>query len=126
MDAEASENGNGVLMQDEPLQQIAATANRIVEELAKTDAFADMVRDYMDRGKPKVQFICPTQAELDSSLAKFKQKNSDLRIIFRETYADICIPFMLLVYQFSDRYASTVFVPCLHARSASYFLALAT
>lgn len=95
MDAEASENGNGVLMQDEPLQQIAATANRIVEELAKTDAFADMVRDYMDRGKPKVQFICPTQAELDSSLAKFKQKNSDLRIIFRETYADICMLYTL-------------------------------
>lgn len=95
MDAEASENGNGVLMQDEPLQQIAATANRIVEELAKTDAFADMVRDYMDRSKPKVQFICPTQAELASSLTKFKQKNSDLRINFRETYADICMLYTL-------------------------------
>lgn len=95
MDAEAAENGNGVLMQDEPLQLIAATANRIVSELAKTDAFADMVRDYMDRGKPKVQFVCPTQAELTSSLAKFKQINSDLRINFRETYADICMLYTL-------------------------------
>lgn len=95
MDAEALENGNGVLMQDEPLQQIAATANRIVDELAKTDAFADMVRDYLDRGEPKVQFVCPTQAELAGSLVKFKQKNSDLRINFRETYADICMLYTL-------------------------------
>ena len=92
MDEASSED---VPMQDEPLQQIAAAADGIAEELGKTDAFADVVREYLYSGKPKVQLRCPTQAELTNSLSKFKQRNSDLRLVFREAYADICMLYLL-------------------------------
>lgn len=95
MDKAASENGNDVLMQDEPLQCIAAAADGIVEELREVEAFAQMVRQYMNRGNPKVQFRCPTQAELINSVERFKKRNSDLRIVFREAYADICMLYCL-------------------------------
>ena len=108
--SEAAVNGNGVSVQEEPLQQIAATANRIAEELGRAEGFANFVKLYLQRLGQTIQpvrFIFPTAGTLSIGLASFKKRNQDLRIVFRETFADICMLYFLKPKP--EEYLATVF-----------------
>lgn len=76
---------------EDSLQNIAQSINRIVEELSEPAGYADLVRNYLRSSYHGAQFICPNERTLKDGYSRFVRRNDDLRIIFRETYADICM-----------------------------------
>lgn len=95
---EAQKNGNGVPVQEMPLQTIAATANRLAENLGTANGFANFTTLYLEHSKElesSVTFTFPGEERLSIGVLDFKKRNQDLRIVFRETFADICMLHLL-------------------------------
>ncbi len=86
---ETGESCEGVYRQ--PLLDIAERVCRIADELKIIEAYAELARDYVLSDYCGAQFFGLSERELVSQLPLFANRISDLRISFRETYADICM-----------------------------------
>lgn len=104
--------------EDVPLLEIARTVDWVGDNLIVTENYLKYIREYLLKGNHEPNFYCPSQGMLQDKLKHFKQRNSDLRMLFRETFADICMLFFLKLSV--QDYLSTTFqtvddVSCLRA-----------
>lgn len=91
-------NESGVSVQEEPLLKIAAVANRLAEKLATAEGFTRFTKRYLEDSKQESNpafFTFPVAEGLSTAALNFKKRNQDLRIVFRETFADVCMLYLL-------------------------------
>lgn len=83
-------------VEEDSLQNIADCVNRYAQVLADPAGYAELVRDYLqEKGSDSVRLMCPDESEMEDGFSRFVRRNTDLRIIYRETYADICMLYFL-------------------------------
>lgn len=78
-----------------PLVEIAAAMDAAVKKLEATELFTKLVRDFLSKKQTKTCFKYPNESERAAGTEKFRLRNSDLRILFRETFADLCMLYIL-------------------------------
>jgi hypothetical protein len=79
------------------LSELVSRICGIAEELTKQDAYADFAREYINSGVQSVQFYALPEFTLLERLPHFCDRMCDLSISFRETYADICMLYLLQI-----------------------------
>ncbi|MGM9628947.1 MAG: hypothetical protein ACI3V4_12825 [Faecousia sp.] len=78
-----------------PLLEIVDTICNITWELTKMDAYAELVRNYVLSEYQGAQFYSVAENSLEERVNRFAHRISDLARSFRETYADICMLYLL-------------------------------
>lgn len=94
--AKYKEDQGTTSVEENSLQNIADYVNMYVQVLATPAGYAELVRDYLQkRGSDSIRLMCPDERGMKDGLNRFMRRNTDLRIIYRETYADICMLYFL-------------------------------
>lgn len=90
---EAVEDGH---IKDKPLLEITSAMNDEVVRIGNLEALSELVRNFLSSGNSSgVRFPYPTELKIRAGVEAFDQGSSDLRILFRESFADICMLYFL-------------------------------
>lgn len=90
-----AEDEDGSQIKDKPLIEIAAAMDIAAIQIGNAETFSGLVREFLLSGNSNVRFRYPTESDLSSGVEAFMRRNSDLRLLFRETFADICMLYLL-------------------------------
>lgn len=81
---------------EKPLLEITSDMNDVVEELSGPKEFPELVRQFLSSNNPYgVRFQYPTELSIKVAVETFNLRSSDLRILFRESFADVCMLYFL-------------------------------
>ncbi len=78
-----------------PLRDIFHAVIDIVRNLSSQEAFAELTKDYLVDYHGTARYTCPSIEELPGYYDHLIKRLNDLRILFRETYADACMLYIL-------------------------------
>lgn len=102
------------------IREICDEVINIVEKLKYQKFFCEFVRKYYIEYQGTARFGCPSEDELEYRFEGFVSRINDLRILYRETYADACM--LYLVTPEPEDYLSFVMDPERENWSTSTFL----